>query len=333
MKTERQLNMVDPSNIYQKTDECISASLHFLCFKATDNLNGLDVYWYEINTSQISEQQKNYIAERTAQISKIKVSGLLGVLKFWFNQEKTIFYIITESANSKPILNQMIGANINLKIITKWAKSILETLNHLHSQNPPIIHNNIDVSCVFIKPPGNIKLLPPVMSSNDVKINNYNIKLTYATPPEALENNLEPVSDIWSFAIAMIYVYTGKQPYSECQGPLQLIDRIMQFKPPDDLNTIDKSIFRDFLAKCFLPAKHRPSAADLLKDEFFNVEDDNTSEASVSNNLEIIFIKKQDKGNVASTGVSDPHGGMPIALADTRGTINLSTPYIRRHDA
>jgi len=81
---------------------------------------------------------------------------------------------------------------------------------------------------------------------------------------------------------------TGEKPYKECKGQiLSVCDKVNNKILPESFNKINNERVKEFILKCLKPENERPSAAELLEDEFLNDVD------SEENNHPAIDLDKQ----------------------------------------
>ena len=320
-------SVVDPSKRFQKIDETLSVHSNVICFKAYDTENGLEVSWFEIDCITLTNEQKNSLQERAETVKNFKFSTLLSVFCYWFNQERTVFYLITENVNSKSIYAHVKGENqpSRPKAIQKWVTSVLQALHFLHTQNPPFTHYRVELASIFIKSSSKlVKIMPPLLNPYMLKGETHELKLRYNTPPEAVFNKVSTKSDIWSLGIAILFCVTLELPYSECTSPLQLLTKLRNFQPPNALEKVTDVHLKNFIKSCFLPTDERPTAADLLKHPFLTHIYEQTSSDALPPNFEILIGQKPTP--LASTGKID---GQPAYLPLNRNErAFISTPFL-----
>ena len=86
----------------------------------------------------------------------------------------------------------------------------------------------------------------------------------------------------------MIEMITGEKPYKECKGQiLSVCDKVNNKILPESFYKINNERVKEFILKCLKPENERPSAAELLEDEFLNDVD------SEENNHPAIDLDKQ----------------------------------------
>lgn len=331
MKSEKQNVVTDPSGRFEKIDETLSVHSNVICFKAYDTESGLEVSWYEIDCISISDEQKDTLEQRAQTVKRFKFNSLLSVFDSWFNPQKTIFYLITESVNSKSVFDQMMGEGQPLRprTIQKWAISVLQSLDFLHHQNPPVTHNRVELSSIFIKASSKfVKLMPPLLNPYLLKNETHELRVRYTTPPEALFNKVSPASDIWSFGIAVLYGITMERPYSEC-NPYQFITKLRNYQLPACIEKVKDQQVKSFILACLTTPELRPSPAELLKHPFFiqNYEQPSQDTRIPNKNFEVLIAQPISPSPVNSTGVikTVTEHGLSLSKDDK---LTTSTPFL-----
>ena len=113
----------------------------------------------------------------------------------------------------------------NEHMLIDWAIQICRCLKYLHSQQPPIIHNDINPNSIMLKSDGRIKLIDfgAAMEIHDIADQDerrFGTSFYYA--PEVFEGKIDQRTDIYAFGVTMYTLATGKNPN----------------KPPYEMNVI-----------------------------------------------------------------------------------------------
>jgi eukaryotic-like serine/threonine-protein kinase len=134
--------------------------------------------------------------------------------------------------------------------VKEIAKSLLETLIYLHSQNPPVIHRDIKPSNILIGNTPNRKSQRDRNGDNSIgKIylvdfgsvqtmaakegGTMTVVGTYGyMPPEQFGGRANPASDLYSVGATLIYLITGHHPADLPQNNLQLqFEHLVDLEP------------------------------------------------------------------------------------------------------
>lgn len=302
---------LDPTQRFQKFDEYTHVRTCVMSFKAYDTLTGIEVTWHEIDTRTLSIDQKSKLVEFGNTLMNIKFDLILSFLHFWNDNEKQIFYFITESMSSTSIYNHVVIGNstVTERVIAKWFHSVLMAIDFLHSCPTPITHLGINLNSIYVKPSsGHVKIVPPLIDPFYLFQGSNSIKLRLSTPPELLRHDISISCDIWSFGIALLHTATLIEPYSECQSPNELIQKLENFELPECINKVESLQLRDLINRCLKPSDQRGTARDLLSHPFFKREFEPIPEPVQQNDdaIEVIF-----------TGKSSSHSDAPLSRTNS----------------
>ena len=290
------------------------------CFKAYDKDTGLEVTWHEVLLSPMDKQQREIIRNNLEIIKKIKHPSILSIIHSWYDENNLILYYITESICYDSIATRIINNSITprVRVISRWAHSILEALVYLHSQNPPILHHSINLESIYTRPStGTIKIIPPVINPFVLDFRSTSLQIRSFTAPERFFGINDPLSDIWSFGVLLVHLSTSKIPYEECNSPLSFLEKIRNYQPPL-LKDIQEQSLIDLILKCFKPLNFRWSAEKLLKHEFFSLDfQTNSFKLSSNDSVEVLIPNKSLSSQEK------------IKLDEKNYTQTTSTPIIR----
>jgi serine/threonine protein kinase len=98
------------------------------------------------------------------------------------------------------------------------ARHLLEILDYLHHQQPPVIHRDIKPSNILLSnysgnSPGNIYLLDFGSVQTAPSTNTITVVGTYGyMPPEQFGGKTSPASDLYALGATLIYLATGQHP-------------------------------------------------------------------------------------------------------------------------
>ena len=100
--------------------------------------------------------------------------------------------------------------------------------------------------------------------------------------PELYEEDYTEMVDIYSFGMCMIEMVTLEIPYSECDNVAKIYKKVSTGVRPQALSKVKDPEVSAFIEKCLAQSRARPSAAELLKDPFFDKIDDDENDEYVS---------------------------------------------------
>lgn len=326
---------VDPTKRFQRSDDLLDVMDSAILYKAYDRQTGLEVIWHELQLHDLSETKKSQLITKASLLRTIHFPNINSFLHFWLNSDSSKLFYITESSTNSIYMN--ISENygdIRSKVIARWFMPVLEALSYLHSQVPPITHNKISPETIYIKPAtGSVKIVPPLLLSNEPFFSHESMKLRFYTPPEWLYKQSGTYSDIWSFGLSLLYVLTKILPYSECTAPADLIKKLANYEMPDSIRMVHDRLAFSLISSCLSKPEERPTALQLLRHPFFLQNFDQTVSNSTSNSQDdgfvVIFTGKSTRSNEAMPMLTanSPKSEDNLSLANT-GKLGRSIPWI-----
>lgn len=331
-KDRNQMEM-DPSGRFQKFYDILHVRDKVIWYKAYDTKSGLEVTWHEVFIGYPDEQKKTKLFQSCELIKKLQCPSLLSLIHYWMSSDHKKLCYITESASSNSIIDQ-IGKGlpeVRPKAIYQWFLPVLQTLQYLHTQNPPIIHRRLNINSIFVKPSSKtVKIVPPLVVPFELRKDKNSLLIQPTSPPELLNQDCGTYSDIWSFGLAILQAYTKVEPYNECHTTLKLLEKISSFTPPDSLSLVNDPLARDLIKVCLQPPLKRPSASQLLLHPFFRQDFEPKQSSTPSeedDGLVVIFSGKNTRSNQAVPAINEEQNS-PIDL-NSSGRISISTPFFK----
>ena len=86
--------------------------------------------------------------------------------------------------------------------------------------------------------------------------------------PELYEENYGPEVDVYAFGMAMLEMLTHEPPYKECQNPAQIYKKVINRDYPVSMSRIQDETIKKFIMQCLDSREKRPTAAQLLEQDF-----------------------------------------------------------------
>lgn len=294
-----------PQGRFLRFDELLGIGAQKRVYLALDTDTGKQVAWSSMMVSQLNEEATKRITEEIEILKMVENPHTVSMIYGFFNETSHEIVIINELLSGGSLKSYMKEFDHpKLKVIKKWCKDILEGLYYIHSLSPPIIHRDIKSDNIFIdKYTGTVKIgdfgLSTLLKERD------KAKSTLGTlefcSPEVYMGKYGVKTDIYSFGMTMLELCTKELPYKECNENIMLIcDKTVKREMPESLGKIRNQRLKDFILLCLKLEKDRPSAGELLKNEFLNdleSEENNYEPLAypVLNNKKVEEKKEEDK--------------------------------------
>jgi len=163
-------------------------------------------------------------------LNKLKHPNLPSVTDYFV--EKGRYYLVMDYIEGRDLVSVMKDypeGKVPEYSVIKWTKEILEALDYLHGQSPPIIYRDLKPGNVMLRTSDEKIFLVDFGIARTVNPESNTLKTTVGTPafapPELYEGKTEPRSDIYSLGATMHCLLSGVIP----PGPYA-------FKPLRSLN-------------------------------------------------------------------------------------------------
>ncbi|XAR53937.1 Non-specific serine/threonine protein kinase, partial [Bertholletia excelsa] len=256
-------------------DEVLGKGAFKTVYKAFDETDGIEVAWNRVKIDVVLRSSE-HLEKLYSEVHLLKVLKHEKIIKFydsWIDDKKKTLNMITElftSGNLRQYRKK--HRSVDMKAIKNWSRQILQGLDYLHSQNPPVIHRDLKCDNIFINGNnGEIKIgdlgLATVMQQPTAKS-------VIGTPefmaPELYEEEYNELVDIYSFGMCILEMVTFEYPYSECRNPAQIYKKVTSGVKPASLDKVKDPEVKKFIEKCLVPAHQRSSAKELLQDPFLH---------------------------------------------------------------
>lgn len=163
-----------------------------------------------------------------------------------------------------------------LEEVLDWADQLLDALDYLHTQQPPIIHRDIKPQNLKLAGRGQIVLLdfglakgaPPEASLTDSSVSIFGYTPVYAPLEQMKGAGTDPRSDLYSLAATVYHLLTGSPPPDALTRVADITEgRTDPLRPIDKMNSaVPLSVAALFTQALSLKRDMRPSsAADMRK--------------------------------------------------------------------
>lgn len=266
-----------PGSRYVRFMEKLGSGASKDVYRAYDTQEGIEVAWNVVNLSGVPKNERNRIVNEVRLLERLHHHNIISFHGSWVNRERQEVNFVTEILSSgtlKSFINKV--QVIRWKIAKRWALQILQGLEYLHSQDPPVIHRDLKCDNIFING-----------TSGDLRIGDLGLStvhrngrvLSVLGTPEFMapdmyeENSYDEKVDIYAFGMCLLEIFTKEIPYSECSNPAQIYKKVSNGEPPEVLSRLQSKHAREFVLLCLGYRDEegryiRPSCAELLKHPF-----------------------------------------------------------------
>ncbi|MBN1934638.1 MAG: serine/threonine protein kinase [Anaerolineae bacterium] len=236
--------------------------------------------WIDVNTTgEDTHQVQTQFHREASTLARLDHANLPKVSDYFDQDDRD--YLVMDFVAGKDLKQLMDearteGKSLPEKQVLDWAKQILDALEYLHSQDPPVLHRDIKPANIKLTPSGVIKLvdfgLVKLMTSDqDRTITVLQGRGTAQyTPLEQYGGDTGHTnvrSDIYSFGATLYHLLTN-------QPPADAKTRYLQphlFKSPSDLvPSISPRVERAILHAIAMHPDERPANIADLRTELFS---------------------------------------------------------------
>ena len=272
---ERKVVEESPKGRFQRFEEELGSGSQKKVYLAYDTDTGREVAWNSVIINITDDDSIQKIKSEIEILKPLKHPNIISFIYCFFNDGKNEIVFITELFSGGSLSKYLLKFKYpRLRLVKLWCQEILKGLKYLHEYKPPIIHRDIKCENIFInKNTGEVKIgdlgLSIILKDTEYA-EQFCGTIEYCSP-EVYQKKYGVKSDIYSFGMSIIEMITGEKPYSECKGQILVVcNKVKNKILPECLKKIKNEKVLEFIKKCLKPEEERPSADELLQDEFIN---------------------------------------------------------------
>ncbi|XP_021771326.1 serine/threonine-protein kinase WNK8-like [Chenopodium quinoa] len=234
----------DPSGRYKRYETIISESATKKVYMGIDGVTGKVIAWSKVEITPKMLRNKDLLERLCAEpqlLKSLRHQNIVSCFHSWIDDKKEYINMITEDFPSGNMADYVRKhEKIDIRAIKNWCTQILEGLDHLHRHDPKIIHRDLNCENIFVDG-----------SSSIVKIGELGLALI-----------VEQGNTVQSFSCR-----------PEFMAP-ELLEGY-QYNELIDIYAFGMCVLQmTFIEKCLSPVSDRPTATELLNDEFLQPRPD-----------------------------------------------------------
>jgi hypothetical protein len=140
-----------PAERYIRFNEKLGSGAYKDVYRAYDTIEGIEVAWNVVKLSGVPKAERVRIVNEVRLLERLHHPNIISFHGSWVNRETERVIFVTEILSSGTLKSFVQKVQlIRWKIFKRWAIQILNGLEYLHSQNPPIIHRDLKCDNIFI---------------------------------------------------------------------------------------------------------------------------------------------------------------------------------------
>ncbi|KAH9328938.1 hypothetical protein KI387_001046, partial [Taxus chinensis] len=263
---------MDPAGRYGRYVEVLGRGAMKAVYRAFDEEDGIEVAWNKVSLNCLDDGAIDRLFAEVHLLKALSNKNIISLYNSWLDEKTVHVNFITEVCTSGTLRQyRQKHRHVSMKAVKNWARQILWGLHYLHSHNPCIIHRDLNCSNIFVNGNSGTLKIGDLGLARTLGINK-TAHTVIGTPefmaPELYEEDYNELVDIYSFGMCMLEMITFAIPYSECHNAVQIYRKVTSGIRPAALEKVSDPEVRRFIDKCLAEVSVRPSAAELLKDEY-----------------------------------------------------------------
>uniref|UniRef100_A0A7S1XZR3 non-specific serine/threonine protein kinase n=1 Tax=Phaeomonas parva TaxID=124430 RepID=A0A7S1XZR3_9STRA len=249
-------------------------------YKAYDTEEGVEVAWNVTYLEDFNESERRRIYQEIALLKECQHQHIITYVDSWLDEAEGTCVFITELMPGGSLRDfvKKIPGGVRYNAVKRWCRQILSAIQSLHQHDPPIIHRDLKLdNFMYDGATGSVRLgdfglSTPLSSQNTLSSVGTPI---YMAPEMWGDGPYSEKVDIYAFGMSVLEMISGITPFYGLSFCHIYTKVVRQREPPKSIRRIENAHARDFIYRCinYFP-EERPTATELLQDEFFNEDAD-----------------------------------------------------------
>jgi serine/threonine protein kinase len=249
-------------------------------YEAVDRKFGNPVALKEICSTH--RQLRHAFAHEARLLNRLRHGGLPVVMDYFAGEGRQ--FLVMQFIPGQD-LEQLLAARLArgqgpfaFPQVLDWADQLLDVLEYLHAQEPPVIHRDIKPQNLKLTPRGEVILLDFGLAKGMIaKLAQADRSLCGYTPHYAALEQIRGVgtdarSDLYSVAATLYHLLTGERPPDAmARAAAQLLGQSDARRPVNELNSRVPAVVAAVLARALSPhPDERPASAAIMRQTLRN---------------------------------------------------------------
>jgi WNK lysine deficient protein kinase len=151
---EEAFEEVDPTGRFGRYASLLGRGSVKKVYRGFDQEEGIEVAWNRVRVRALAERDPAMVDRLHAEVGLLRSlhnDHIIGFHKVWHDRDHGVLNFITEACTSGSLREyRQQHKRVSVRALKKWARQILQGLDHLHTHEPCIIHRDLNCSNVFI---------------------------------------------------------------------------------------------------------------------------------------------------------------------------------------
>uniref|UniRef100_A0A7S4MLD2 Protein kinase domain-containing protein n=1 Tax=Vannella robusta TaxID=1487602 RepID=A0A7S4MLD2_9EUKA len=267
----------DPSHRYQKSATIIEENRLKRVYGAFDTETAVELAWTEY--WGVSAAVLNSIEKQIPVLMEIDHPNIVTYHQAWVDKRQKKAVFITEAMPTIgkgciTTVRRFLARRVQMKstVLQGWLQQVLQGLHFLHNMNPPLMHRDLHCDNIFIRTTvgllkiGGLELGMFMRASHPAEFSG-----TPGYMPVELANDIfSEKSDIYSFGMCAMEMFTFKVPYAECKTSFRIFAKQQLGELPESINLVKDPVALDLIKRCLASPDQRPGPDETMQHPFFS---------------------------------------------------------------